>query len=43
VLVLNRPTTNQGQDGVVVEQQPRGGSNIPAGSLVAIFIGRFSG
>jgi beta-lactam-binding protein with PASTA domain len=43
VLVLNRPTTNQEQDGVVVEQQPRGGSNIPAGSLVAIFIGRFSG
>jgi beta-lactam-binding protein with PASTA domain len=43
VLVLSRPTTNQGQDGAVVEQQPRGGSNIPAGSLVAIFIGRFSG
>jgi eukaryotic-like serine/threonine-protein kinase len=43
VLVLNRPTTNQGQDGVVVEQQPRAGSNIPGGSLVAIFIGRFSG
>jgi beta-lactam-binding protein with PASTA domain len=43
VLVLNRPTTDQNQDGVVVEQQPRAGSNIPAGSLVAIFIGRFSG
>jgi serine/threonine-protein kinase len=43
VLVLNRPTTNQGQDGVVVEEQPRAGSNIPGGSLVAIFIGRFSG
>jgi serine/threonine-protein kinase len=43
VLVLNRPTTNQGQDGVVVERQPRAGSNIPARSLVAIFIGRFSG
>jgi beta-lactam-binding protein with PASTA domain len=43
VLVLNRPTTNQGQDGVVVEQQPRAGSNIPGGSLVAIFVGRFSG
>jgi serine/threonine-protein kinase len=43
VLVLNRPTTNQGQDGVVVEQQPHAGSNTPAGSLVAILIGRFSG
>jgi len=27
----------------VVEQQPRAGSNIPAGSQVTIFIGRFSG
>ena len=43
VLVLNRPTSNQGQDGLVVEQQPRASSNIPAGSLVAIFVGRFSG
>jgi serine/threonine-protein kinase len=43
VLVLNRPTTRQSQDGVVVEQQPRGGTSIPAGSLVAIFVGRFSG
>jgi beta-lactam-binding protein with PASTA domain len=43
VLVLNRPTTNQSKDGVVVEQQPRGGSSIPGGSLVAIFVGRFTG
>jgi eukaryotic-like serine/threonine-protein kinase len=43
VLVLNRPTSNQSQDGLVVEQQPRAGANIPAGSLVAIFVGRFSG
>jgi beta-lactam-binding protein with PASTA domain len=43
VLVLNRPTDNQSQDGLVVEQQPRPGANIPAGSLVAIFVGRFSG
>ena len=28
---------------VVIEQQPSAGSNIPGGSLVAIFIGRFSG
>lgn len=43
VLVLNRPTASQTQDGLVVEQQPPPGANIPAGSLVAIFIGRFSG
>jgi eukaryotic-like serine/threonine-protein kinase len=43
VLVLNRPTDDQSQDGLVVEQQPRAGANIPAGSLVAIFVGRFSG
>jgi serine/threonine-protein kinase len=43
VLVLNRPTRDQTQDGFVVEQQPRAGSRIPEGSLVAIFVGRFSG
>jgi beta-lactam-binding protein with PASTA domain len=41
--VLNRPTTNQAQDGIVVEQQPRAGSSIPGGSLVTIFVGRFTG
>jgi beta-lactam-binding protein with PASTA domain len=43
VLVLNRPTSNQSQDGLVVEQQPRAGANIPGGSQVTIFVGRFSG
>jgi beta-lactam-binding protein with PASTA domain len=43
VLVLDRPTTDQTKDGLVVEQQPRANSNIPGGSLVTIFIGRFSG
>lgn len=43
VLVLNRPTTDQSKDGLVVEQQPRAESSIPGGSLVAIFIGHFSG
>jgi beta-lactam-binding protein with PASTA domain len=43
VLVLNRPTTNESQDGNVVEQQPRAGSSIPGGSLVAIYVGRFTG
>jgi beta-lactam-binding protein with PASTA domain len=30
-------------DGLVVEQQPRAGSRIAAGSQVTIFVGRFSG
>jgi beta-lactam-binding protein with PASTA domain len=43
VAVLKRPTADQSKDGLVVEQQPRATSNIPAGSQVTIFIGRFSG
>jgi eukaryotic-like serine/threonine-protein kinase len=43
VAVLNRPTADQSNDGLVVEQQPRATSSIPAGSQVTIFIGRFSG
>lgn len=43
VLVLNRPTTDQSKDGLVIAQAPRGGSSAPGGSLVAIYIGRFSG
>jgi len=43
VAVLNRPTTDQSKDGVVVEQQPKAGSNIPGGLQVTIFIGRFTG
>ena len=43
VAVLNRPTKDQSKDGMVVEQQPKAGSNIPGGLQVTIFIGRFSG
>jgi len=43
VAVLNRPTADESQDGLVVEQQPRATSSIPGGSQVTIFIGRFSG
>jgi beta-lactam-binding protein with PASTA domain len=43
VAVLNRPTSDQSKDGLVVEQQPRATSSIPGGSQVTIFIGRFSG
>ena len=43
VVVLNRPTTNASKDGLVVDEQPRAGSSIPAGSQVTIFVGRLSG
>jgi serine/threonine-protein kinase len=43
VVVLNRPTSDQSKDGVVVEQQPRAGASIPGGVQVTIFIGRFTG
>jgi beta-lactam-binding protein with PASTA domain len=43
VAVLNRPTSDQGKDGLVVEQQPKAGSSIPGGLQVTIFVGRFSG
>jgi len=43
VAVLNRPTSDQTKDGLVIEQQPKAGSNIPGGLQVTIFVGRFSG
>jgi beta-lactam-binding protein with PASTA domain len=42
VAVLFRPTTDQSQDGLVVEQQPAVGGTIPSGLYVAIFVGRLS-
>lgn len=43
VYVINENTTDQAQDGIVIEQQPKAGSSIPRGSQVTIFVGRFSG
>ena len=43
VAVLNRPTSDQTKDGIVVEQQPKAGSNIPSGLQITIFVGRFTG
>jgi eukaryotic-like serine/threonine-protein kinase len=43
VVVLNEQTTDQTQDGIVIDQDPEGGTRIPRGSQVAIFVGRFSG
>jgi serine/threonine-protein kinase len=39
-VVLFRKTADQSKDGNVIEQQPASGSSIPAGSYVAIFVGR---
>ena len=43
VAVPNRPTSDQSKDGMVVEQQPKAGTSIPAGLQVTIFVGRFTG
>jgi eukaryotic-like serine/threonine-protein kinase len=43
VVVLNRPTTNQSKDGLVIDEQPHAGSSVPGGSQVTISVGRFSG
>lgn len=40
VQVVDRPTTDPAQDGIVVRQSPRGGSRAPSGSTVTIFVGR---
>lgn len=42
-LVLLRKTTDQTENGNVVDEQPAAAANIPRGSYVAIFVGRFSG
>jgi beta-lactam-binding protein with PASTA domain len=43
VLVLFRKTTNAGQIGLVLEQQPVAGTSIPGGSRVALIVGSRSG
>jgi serine/threonine-protein kinase len=39
-VVLFRKTTDQSKAGMVVDEQPTAGASIPAGSYVAIFVGR---
>jgi serine/threonine-protein kinase len=43
VVVLHRPVTTSTQDGNVVDEQPHGGSSIPSGSQVTLFVGRLQG
>jgi len=41
--VVDEPTTDQNEDGIVVDEDPVAGTRVPAGSLVTIYVGRFSG
>jgi beta-lactam-binding protein with PASTA domain len=42
VLIIDEQTTDQTEDGLVIDEQPGSGSRIPRGSQVTIFVGRFS-
>ena len=41
-LEVDQPTTDESQDGVVVDEQPKGGTKAPDGSDVTVSIGRYS-
>ena len=43
VTVVDEPTTDENEDGIVVDEDPAAGTRVPAGSLVTIYVGRFSG
>jgi beta-lactam-binding protein with PASTA domain len=43
VEVIDEPTIDQSQDGVVVDEQPAASTQAPAGSEITIYVGRFSG
>ncbi len=42
VRVVSQPTTDQGQDGLVLTQTPTGGTQAPPGSVVTIVVGKFT-
>jgi serine/threonine-protein kinase len=41
VVTIDQPTTDQSQNGLVVDEEPTPGSRIPAGSQVTIYVGVF--
>jgi serine/threonine-protein kinase len=43
VNVINQSVTDPSEDGIVLDQQPGGGTNAPAGSTVTIFVGKYTG
>jgi beta-lactam-binding protein with PASTA domain len=42
VEVVDQPTTDPGQDGIVAAQSPTGGSQARAGTVVTLHVGRLS-
>src|SRR6266516_1697703 len=43
VKTMKQPVTDPGEQGIVVSQQPWGGTSAPAGSTVTIFVGDYTG
>ena len=43
VAVVDQPTSDENEDGIVVDEDPAAGTRVPTGSLVTIYVGRFSG
>jgi eukaryotic-like serine/threonine-protein kinase len=43
VKVMKQPVTDPGEQGIVISQQPGGGTSAAAGSTVTIFVGDYSG
>ena len=43
VSVVEEPTTDENEDGIVIDEDPVAGTRVPAGSLVTIYVGLFSG
>jgi beta-lactam-binding protein with PASTA domain len=43
VSVVDEPTTDENEDGIVVDEDPVPGTRVPTGSLVTIYVARFSG
>ena len=41
VVVIDQPTADQTEDGVVLDEQPAGGTRAPRGAVVTIYVGRF--
>jgi beta-lactam-binding protein with PASTA domain len=43
VVVIDQATADQTEDGTVLDEQPGGGTQAPRGSVITIYVGRFSG
>ena len=43
VSVVEEPTTDENEDGIVIDEDPASGTRAPAGSLVTIYVGSFTG